>query len=330
MVVGALLASGSTLLARPPVATEPAPPHGYESAREARDALLTGRIRPTDLLPPVPEGVKITPNVEYGRVGDRSLQLDLYEPREHPQPVPAMILIHGGGWKKGQRGIYRAYCLRLAARGYVAATISYRLSGEAPYPAAVQDAKCAVRWMRASASKHGVDPDKIGVLGASAGGHLSLMVGYTPNIPELEGEGGHNDVSSRVQAVIDYYGPTDLTVPRLRDADLIVSFLGGKHYEEARAQYCQASPIIHIARNTPPTLVLHGTIDELVPVAQSDQLVKKLKESGVPCEYERLEGWPHAMDLSEDVSNRCWWRVERFLDKYLPLPNAPATRSAAR
>ncbi len=309
--------------------TEPAIPQGFKTAEEVKEGIRQGKVKLVNLFPLTPENVKVTVDVEYGRVGDRPLRLDLYQPRDLAQRVPGVILIHGGGWKKGQRTIYRLYCLRLAQRGYVAATISYRLSGEAPYPAAVQDAKCAVRWMRANAPQYGVDPDHIAVLGASAGGHLSLMVGYTPEIEELEGDGGHAGISSRVQAVIDYYGPTDLTIPVLRDADVITAFLGGKRYEQAEAQYRQASPIKHVSRDDPPTLILHGTIDELVPIAQSDALVGKLKEAGVPCEYERIDGWPHTMDLAADVGNRCWWRVERFLDKYLPLPRAVASRPAA-
>ena len=127
------------------------------------------------------------------------------------QPVPAVLFLHGGAWKGGYRQIYHYYCTKFAEHGFVAATASYRFTGEAPFPAAVEDVKCAVRWLRANAEKRGIDPNKIGVAGGSAGGHLAMMIGYSSDVPELEGKGGHAETSSRVQAVVDLYGPTDLT-----------------------------------------------------------------------------------------------------------------------
>ena len=318
----------STLAAAGPTSA-PAAPKGFSSTEEVKDAIRAGKVKLVNLFVPVPESVKVTTDIEYGRVGQRPLKLDLYEPKDCNQPVPGVVLIHGGGWKGGDRNIYRFYCIRLAEKGYVAATVSYRFSKEAPFPAAVQDVKCAVRWMRASAAEHHIDPAKIGALGASAGGHLSMMLGYTPEVRALEGDGGHADVSSRVQAVIDFYGPTDLTTEFARSADVVKDFMGGKTYEESADLYRQASPMMHLTKKAPPTLILHGTIDDTVPIEQSDRLAKKLKELGVPCEYERLEGWPHTMDLAEDVNKRCWWRVEQFLARYLPLPKGAASRGPA-
>lgn len=311
---------------------EPPVPKGFGSTEEVKEAIGQGKVRLVNLFIPLPENVEVINNVEYGRVGERSLQLDLYQPKGLSKPVPAVILIHGGGWKSGNRQIYRYYCIKLAEKGYVTATISYRLSEEAPYPAAVQDAKCAVRWLRANARKHHVDPDKIAVLGGSAGGHLAMMVGYSSGVKALEGNGGNAGVSSAVQAAIDFYGPVDLTADEAKKAGAVIDFMGGKRYNEAEAQYRQASPITHLAKGAPPTLILHGTIDDTVPIAQADLLAKKLKELGIPYEYERLEGWPHTMDLSEDVNRRCLWRVERFLVKHLPVPPGalpPASSTAA-
>ncbi|MGQ9649828.1 MAG: alpha/beta hydrolase fold domain-containing protein [Phycisphaerae bacterium] len=156
---------------------EPPVPKGFGSTEEVKEAIGQGKVRLVNLFVPLPENIEVTNNVEYGRVGERLLQLDLYQAKGIRKPVPAVILIHGGGWKSGNRQIYRYYCIKLAEKGYVTATISYRLSKEAPYPAAVEDAKCAVRWLRANAGKHHVDPNEIAVLGGSAGGHLAMMVG---------------------------------------------------------------------------------------------------------------------------------------------------------
>ncbi|MDM8005241.1 MAG: alpha/beta hydrolase [Phycisphaerae bacterium] len=314
--------------------SEPSPPvpKGFGSTQEVKEAIGQGKVRLVNLFIPLPGSIEVRTNIEYGRVGERLLQLDLYQPKGLGKPVPAVILIHGGGWKSGDRKIYRYYCIKLAEKGYVTATMSYRLSKEAPYPAAVQDAKCAVRWLRANARKHHVDPDKIAVLGGSAGGHLAMMVGYSWGVKALEGNGGNAGASSAVQAVINFYGPVDLTADEAKRAGAVIDFMGGRKYDEAEAQYREASPIIHLTKKAPPTLILHGTIDDTVPIAQADLLAKRLKELGVPYEYERLEGWPHTMDLAEDVNRRCLWRVEQFLARHLPVPPGalpPTTRPVA-
>ena len=146
-------------------------------------------------------------------MGQRPLKLDLYRARKRNRPASGLISIHGGGWRGGDKQVYRVHASRCAQRGYVAVSVAYRLSGEAPFPAAVEDVKCVVHWMRAKGSEHGIDPDNIAVLGGSVGGHLAMMVGYSSDVKELEGTGGHQGVSSRVQAVVNLYGPCDLTVP---------------------------------------------------------------------------------------------------------------------
>jgi acetyl esterase/lipase len=241
--------------------------------------------------------------------------LDLYSPKSpRPSLVPGLIFIHGGGWQQGDKKDYLFYAVYYARRGYVVASTSYRLSGEAQYPAAVSDIKCAVRWMRANAARHNIDPNKLAVLGGSAGGHLAMMTGYTADIAELEGNGGHTGVSSRVQAVANFYGPCDLTVERAREAPECHAFFG-KAYDEAPELYRQASPILQLTRDDPPTLIMHGTIDELVPIEQSDRLAKKLEELGIPCTYDRIEGWPHTMDMAAAINERFRFFIDRFLEK---------------
>ncbi len=299
--------------------TPPPVPKGFQSIDKVKVGILTGWITmiDPDAPIPIPEGVEFIKDVEYGKVGDRALLLDLYVPKGLTKPVPGLIFIHGGGWSGGDKKDYRYYTVRYAKRGYVVASISYRLVKEATFPACVQDAKCAVRWMRANAKTYHIDPKRIAAIGGSAGGHLSMMLGYSAGVPELEGDGGHAKTSSAVQAVVNLYGPVDLTVAVARKHPTVLAFFGGKTYDEAQKQYELASPITHLDKDDPPTLILHGTIDELVPIEQADTLAKKLKELGVPCVYDRLEGYPHTMDLAYEVNVRCQWFINRFLEKHL-------------
>ena len=243
-------------------------------------------------------------------------KLDLYAPKGLEKNVPGLIFIHGGGWKGGKREDYHYYGVRFAEQGYVVATISYRLRNVALFPAAVEDAKCAVRWLRHHAGKYHVDPNHIAVAGGSAGGHLSMMVGYSTDVSNLEGSGGNNDQSSRVQAVVNLYGPVDLTTPYARSHNLITNFIG-KSYDEVPDVYRNASPLTYVSSDDPPTLTFHGTLDDLVPISQADALDAKLKEQGVPSVYERLEGWPHTMDAAQVVNDYCFRRMLAFFDRHL-------------
>lgn len=294
----------------------PPMPEGYSSNTALKAAALTGFLKLIDAdNVPVPDSVTFMEGVEYGKGGDISLKLDLYLPKESTKPKPGLIFIHGGAWQKGSRDDYAFYCVKFAEKGYAVATITYRLSKVAPFPAAVEDCKCAVRWMRANAEKYGIDPDRIAVLGGSAGGHLSMMVGYTPG--EMEGNGGHADQSSAVKVVVDLYGPCDLTTDEAKEAGSVKKFLEGKTYDEAPELYKQASPITHITKDAPPTLILHGTIDETVGIEQADMLAAKLEEMGVPHHYEKFPGWPHTMDLAKAVNERCVYLMEQFFEEHL-------------
>jgi len=298
--------------------TPPPMPKGYANEQDAMVDALTGTVPVIDIHGemPLPEGVVEELDIQYGKGGDKPLLLNLYRPAKLEKPAPGLIFIHGGGWTSGHRKDYKYYTIRYAKRGFVVATISYRFSQDAPFPAAVQDAKCAVRWMRANAGKYNIDPDHIAAIGGSAGGYLSMMLGYTSDVPELEGDGGWEGVSSRVQAVVNLYGPADVDCEAARNVDVVTKFLG-KPYSEIAKQYELASPYRHITPDDPPTLILHGTIDTIVPVQQSDMLAEKLKAAGVPCLYEKFEGWPHTMDIALPVNVRCQWLMNKLFNQYL-------------
>ncbi len=293
----------------------PPPPPGYRSKATLMAALATKQLPLIKADEPVPADVNEITDIEYGRIGDRALKLDLALPKQVKGPMPGLIFIHGGAWKGGDRKIYHYYTRRFAQKGYAAATISYRLTGEAIYPAAVQDAKCAVRWMRANANEYGIDPNRLVAIGGSAGGHLSMMIGYSDD-PQLEGEGGHQGVSSRVAAVINFYGPVDLTSEEGQKADVVQKFLGGP-YNEKQDIYRQASPFTHLDAKDPPTLVIHGTLDDIVSISQADLLVGRLRELKVPHSYARLEGWPHTLDAAEPVNQYCQQLMLQFLETNL-------------
>lgn len=309
----------------------PAPPPGFADTAAVMQAIGQGTLRLVNVAADVPAGVRVHKDIEYARVGDRPLLLDLYVPAQQTGPLPGLIFIHGGGWKSGHKEDYRIYPQRFAAKGYVAATIEYRLSDEATYPAAVHDAKAAVRWMRTEAETWQVDPERLGVIGASAGAHLAMMVAYSSDVPRLDGPSRHPGVSSRVHAVVNLYGPTDLTSDFVRKNEqaggLTRRFLGGS-LDDRMELYQEASPVRYVSPDDPPTLILHGTIDDLVPIDQADLLAAKLGEAGVPYVYDRLPGWPHAMDLSQAVNDRCVWFLERFLRRYLQQSPGAKDRSS--
>lgn len=307
-------AAESAQAAAPP--PEPPMPPGFATPDEALIAVASGAVPTIDTAMPTPADVRQITDIEYGKAGDISLKLDLYLPREPRGLLPGLIFIHGGGWESGERQVYHYYTFKYAQKGYAAATMSYRLSGVAPFPAAVHDVKGAVRWMRANAGEYGIDPDRIAVLGGSAGGHLSMMVGYTPGDPELEGDVGHPGVSSAVQAVVNYYGPCDLTTTLGQESRVARKFMGAL-YDENPDIYRQASPLFHLTADAPPTLIFHGTIDDIVPIEQSDRLAARLAELGVPHVYEKFPGWPHTMDLALPVNDRCQWILDRFLEEHL-------------
>jgi acetyl esterase/lipase len=244
---------------------------------------------------PPRQNVLLERNVTFAKAGDTELKLDLAMPNDKEGPFPAIVCIHGGGWVGGDRRQMALTIGVLAARGYVAITPDYRLAPGSRFPASVEDCKAAVRWLRAHAREYKVDPDRIGAMGFSAGGHLACMLGVTSRTDGLEGDGGNPEVSSRVQAVVSFFGPTDLTRPVFRkdaQANNLVPLLGGTLAEQPDA-YRRASPIRYVHKNAPPFLFLHGSDDAIVPAEQSQEMAARLREAGGSARVEIVPGEGH-------------------------------------
>lgn len=234
-------------------------------------------------------------NLVYGRGGGAELKLDLAMPKAGDGPFPAIVFLHGRGWREGDRQEMNHFIEGVARMGYVGVTVEYRLVPLARFPAPVEDCKAAVRWLRANAGEYRIRPERIGVVGFSAGGHLACMLGVTGEKDGLEGTGGNPDQPSRVQAVVSFFGPTDFSTrdwPRDLEREVIVPFLGASFADKSDV-YQRASPITYVTKDAPPFLLFHGTEDELVPVDQSKRLAQKLKSFGVPVQLVLLEGEHH-------------------------------------
>jgi acetyl esterase/lipase len=253
--------------------------------------------------------VKVLRNLPYADTDNPRQTLDLAIPSE-PAPKkagrPLVIWIHGGGWKNGdKRSGHRPDRLpALVETGrFAGASIAYRLSGEAKWPAQIHDCKAAIRWLRGNAEKYGIDPKRIAVWGSSAGGHLVSMLGSSGGVKELEGKlGKHLDQSSRVSAVVNYYGPSALLQmddfsskivhndPNSPESQLI-----GSPIQKSKKKTMQASPLHQVSPNDAPHIHFHGTDDPLVPFNQSEIYHKALKKAGVQSVLITSKGGGHNM-----------------------------------
>jgi acetyl esterase/lipase len=256
--------------------------------------LLAGPVAVAQKPPAVPDNVVFEQGIEYANPDGQHLQLNLARPKGDG-PFPAVLCIHGGGFRAGKREGYDSLCIRLAQHGYVAMTASYRLAPKYPFPAAVHDVKAAVRWARANAGKYHIDSSRIGVTGGSAGGHLAQFLGVTADVKEFEGSGGNPDQSSRVTCVVNVYGPSDFTRSYGKSVDaaeVLPLFLGG-NLETARQKHILASPLNWVTPHAAPTLCIHGTEDKYVHHEQAVLLIERLKAAGVAAELLTLEGAGH-------------------------------------
>ncbi len=267
--------------------------------------------------PRVPDSVFFKAGIAFAQPGGKELKLDLAQPLHGQGPFPAVICIHGGGFRAGTRDGYDELVVRLAKRGYVALTVSYRLAPQDKFPAAVHDVKAAVRWLKANAEKYHVDPDRIGVMGGSAGGHLAQFLGVTADEPRFEGDGGNPDQSSRVACVVNVYGPSDLTRSYGKSVDaaeVLPLFLGGD-LSTARMAHVLASPLTWASKGDAPTLDIHGTEDKYVAHEQAVWMVDALKAHEVEAELLTLPGAGHG--FQGDDARKADEAMFAFLDAHL-------------
>jgi acetyl esterase/lipase len=277
-------------------------------------------------------GVRVLSGVPFAALpGARPLELDLYLPASSstapPAPAPVVVFLHGGGWRLGSRHTagpaYRGADPTpfevVAQAGIAVASVDYRLSGEAVWPAQLHDAKAAVRWLRSRAAELGVDPGRIGAWGESAGGHLAELLGLTSEDAALEGEVGVTGPSSSVAAVAAWYGPSDVAAvavdigadpldPASREAQLL-----GAPAPEVRDRAAQASPITHVSAGAPPFLLLHGRADRFVPCVQSERLAERLPD----VELHTYEGADHMWLGAPEAAADALDRTVAFLRRHL-------------
>lgn len=273
---------------------------------------------------PATANIEVRNDLAYAGTDNPRQKLDLFLPRKRSteKPLPLIAFIHGGGWKNGdKRGGLRRVAALVESGEFVGASIGYRLTDEAIWPAQIHDVKAAIRWLRAHADEFGFAPDRIAVMGSSAGGHLVAMLGTSGDVKKLDGNlGKHNDVSSRVNCVIDEYGPTNFltmndfpgTMNHLA-ADSPESKLLGQQITKVPELVSEASPVTYVTRDDPPILIIHGTKDPLVPYQQSVDLMEALSAVGVPVILQRIENGEHGGFGSNEVNAR----TKAFLEKYL-------------
>ena len=266
--------------------------------------LVYGERRLTAAEPSKPDDITVIHNIAYREGPSRQWKLDLAMPKAAgAAPRPGIVVIHGGGWLEGDKSSFASRehgvpgnIVDFAALGFVAVTINYRLSAEAPFPAALEDCKCAVRWLRAHAREYHLDPDHIGAFGNSAGGHLAMLLGTIGKDSGLEGDGPNQDQSSLVQAVVSDSGPIDL-VEQYRSGvlrEVCSRFMGGPPEGERAAAYRRASPADQIGRKIPPLLLIYGVDDAQVPIETADRFVVALARAGFKdVSYHRLAHVDH-------------------------------------
>lgn len=275
----------------------------------------------TMLPPAVLASLQEKQDLVYARHGARELQLDLYKPKAAATPLPAIVCIHGGGWQKGTRAGMADLSRALAARGYVVVSISYRLSDEAAFPAQLHDVKAAVRWLRANAATHGIDPARIGAIGHSAGGHLAALLATTGGVRELEGSGNHDGIDSRIQTAVAGGTQTDLTVEHVRakseeKGGIYPKFLGDS-YAKTPAAYAAASPLHHLDRGDPPLAFFTGEQDH--PSTHAGAMRTRLAALGIPTALTVVPGAPHALLGNARYFDQVVAAAAHFFDAHLAV-----------
>lgn len=267
-----------------------------------------------------PAGVLYEPDLEYGTGAGEKLKLDFARPEKLDQAAPCILVIHGGAWAGGNKAQHTDLIFKFAQQGYAAATVQYRFCPKHRFPAQVEDVKCAIRYLRANAEKLKVNPQLLGAIGFSAGGHLSMMLGTMDKEDGLEGEGGNSDQSSKVQCVVSFFGPTDLErkdIPA-KSVFLLSNFVGTTP-EEDKGERKRASPITYLNQGDAPLLIFQGTKDSLVPHTQALVMAEAMTKASVPGRVELMIGADHGWGGDDLV--RSWEESLAFFNKHLkPKP----------
>lgn len=324
MKLGSLLALGlAAPLAAGAACVDPAPDpnNTYDAARTyAKQVRNYPFIRIASAA--APSDVRVLRDLTYVRYGSRCLKLDLYLPAHAPRDtLPVVVLVHGGGWNAGYRTEFAPMALRLARRGYAAATISYRLAGEAPYPAAVDDARAAVRWVRMQAARYGIDPARVVLAGGSAGAQVASLAGLSADLHPIDPQAG-SGVSGAVQAIVNIDGVLDFATEESRRHDTdpakapspAAAWLGGRYAENPR-RWHEASPIRYVRRGMPPVLF----IGSAQPRFQSgrDEMVARMHARGATSRVLLLPDTPHSFWLFDPWLQPTVDATVGFLDEVL-------------
>ncbi len=298
------------------------PPAGEKSASTKPAATS----KPAAAKPATAKEWRVETDIAYVEGGDKAQVLDLYLPENKPgTPLPVVLWIHGGGWKAGSKS--GGPFMYLMKHGYAVASVEYRFSKVARFPAQIQDCQAAVRWVRANSGKYNLDSAHVGVWGASAGGHLAALVGTTGGKKEFAPIGGNEKQSDKVLAVVDFYGPANFntlkehaqadpnsirkfTIPGDNASNLIGVNLG-----EDKAKEAAASPVHYVGKDSPAFLILHGDEDHLVPMAQSVELYETLKKAGVEATFQKMPGSGHGS--AKFAAAEAQGLILAFFDKHL-------------
>jgi pectinesterase len=288
-------------------------------AQSGNDSIDRSKVRPDMTGGILMDGSSIFTYVDEKK--RRRLTLDVYRPAAEKGPYPAIVMYFGGGWQNGRPALFAPLAQALAQRGYVCIVPEYRLSGEAPFPAAVHDAKAAIRWTRKNAKRLTVDPDRIATLGGSAGGHLSGFMGASNGIERFEGTGEHREISSEVQACIVMCGPMDMLADGVAGraekgatseaGDAILDFLGGVPPSQDPDRYREASPLTHLSKASPPMLFIDGENDR--PRLRYPDFWKKMDDLGIHHEFVLMPKAPHPFWVMREWFDPTVEAVDNFL-----------------
>ena len=278
--------------------------------------------------PAIPADIELIKDVAYSPDGNKAHKLDILRLKKLPEkPMPVLVFVHGGGFVGGDKSAENIHLMRFAKRGYFCASINYRSAYEKHFPGQLEDCKCAIRFLRAHAKDYNLDADHIGVWGSSAGGNLVAMLGVTGGMKEFEGTGGWEKYSSRVQAVVDYYGMTDFmaidelvkqgrATQRFMDRtgnDSVSHLLGVQKWWENPELCRKASPTTYASKDDAPFYIFHGDQDPLTNHEQGELLNERLRAAGVQSDFYLVKGGKHGWPARSDVDTK----IDAFLDKYL-------------